>query len=70
MQMLSSMDYFKSEIKKIVESEIDRLTTNLVDGHSVIDISAYKYQVGVIQGLKAALEIVEEAESETNKRLR
>ena len=64
--MLTYQAFFQNELQKRIRSEIDRLKDNLVSAHLTIDHPAYKYQVGVITGLKEALELIEETESMIN----
>jgi hypothetical protein len=47
-------------------SEIERLQDNLATGLSTPDFSAYRHQVGVIDGLKMAIRLMEEADSIAN----
>jgi hypothetical protein len=54
------------ELNKLLLSEIERLKENLSNGLSTPDFAAYRHQVGVIEGLRKALELSEEAESIAN----
>jgi hypothetical protein len=64
--MLNYQTFYQSELVKLLKSEIDRLKDNLVTAHTTMDFSAYKHQVGVIDGLKRALDLVDEAETIAN----
>jgi hypothetical protein len=65
--MLTYNSLFEHELKKIILSEIERLTDVLANG-SPIDYADYKQQVGRIQGLKQALDYCDEATSIISKR--
>lgn len=64
--MLTYQAFYQHELRKLMLSEIDRLKENLSSGVSTPDFSAYRHQVGVIDGLKMALELMSEAESIAN----
>lgn len=57
---------FQRELNKLVLLEIERLKENLSNGLSTPDFAAYRHQVGVIEGLRKALELSNEAESIAN----
>jgi hypothetical protein len=67
--MFTRNDLFRVELEKLVEGEIQRLMENIVVGHAAIDFSAYKHQVGVIEGLRAVLELCEQAQSIVDRKL-
>ena len=60
--MFTYNDLFESELKKLIQEEIDRVTENLQSGLSITDHVEYKRQVGKISGLKLAMELCEEAQ--------
>ena len=64
--MLNYQTFYQSELVKLINAEIDRLKDNLITAHTTMDFSAYKHQVGVIDGLKRALELADEAETIAN----
>lgn len=64
--MLTYTAFYQHELRKLMLEEIDRLKENVSSGLSTPDFSAYRHQVGVIDGLKQALALMEEAESIAN----
>ena len=64
--MLTYQAFFQRELQKLIRAEIERLKDNLVSAHLTFDYPAYKHQVGIINGLQRALELVDETESMTN----
>lgn len=64
--MLTYNAFFQQELQKLLVKEMDRLKENLSLGLSTPDFATYKHQVGVIEGLRKALELTEEAESIAN----
>ena len=61
--MLTRNVLFRAELEKLIEQEVQRLMENVVVGHATIDFPSYKHQVGVIDGLRLALELCEQAQS-------
>lgn len=61
--MLTRNVLFRAELEKLIEAEIQRLMEIVVVGHATIDFSAYKHQVGVIEGLRVAMELCEQAQT-------
>lgn len=59
---------YRSEFKKLIEEEIQRLMENLITNGGIQDFPAFKNTVGVIEGLKKALEYSEEADAIANGR--
>jgi hypothetical protein len=66
--MLTRNILFRDELQKLIEEEITRRMENVVIGHSAIDFPEYKHQVGVIEGLRVALELCEQAQSITDRK--
>jgi hypothetical protein len=52
---------------KAINEEIRARTDNLVSGHTALDFPTYKHHVGVIEGLKRALELIDETETAIEK---
>lgn len=67
--MYTRNDLFRVELEKLIEDEIQRLMENVVVGHATIDFSAYKHQVGVIEGLRVARELCEQAQSIVDRKM-
>lgn len=61
--MLTRNVLFRDEIQKLINDEVQRLMENVVIGHAAIDFPEYKHQVGVIEGLRIALELCEQAQT-------
>ena len=66
--MLTFQSFYQHELKKLIAEEIDRRKENLASGLSTPDFSAYRHQVGTIDGLKQALELIDEADKIANER--
>lgn len=64
--MQTNHTFFQSELEKLIKAEIDRLKDKLVTAHATIEYPTYKYNVGMVQGLQSALELIEEAWSIVN----
>lgn len=67
--MYTRNDLFRVELEKLIEDEIQRLMENVVVGHATIDFSAYKHQVGLIEGLRIALELCDAAQTSVDKKM-
>jgi len=63
--MLTQQSYFMNELRKLIEAEIERRKDNIVTAHQAVgfDFSAYKHQVGIIDGLRLAMTLVDDAET-------
>jgi hypothetical protein len=64
---MSSQAYFKNELIKLIQFEINDLTEKLVSGNSLADFAAYRHQIGIIKGLQLALELIVEAQTATDR---
>ena len=62
--------FYQSELQKLIWAEIERRKENLVGAHraSGFDLSEYKHQVGIIDGLRMALELCDDAKTITQGR--
>lgn len=60
--MLTYNTFYQHELKKLIENELERRKEIISSGMSTPDFSAYKHQVGVMDGLKQALELMDEAD--------
>jgi hypothetical protein len=60
--------YYQYELKKLIDTHIERIKESLTSSYQVegFDFSSYKHIVGRIEGLRLALELCEEAESIIN----
>ena len=59
--MLTFNTLFERELKKLIASAIEDRKENLSTGLATIDFPTYKHQVGIITGLRMALEACDEA---------
>jgi hypothetical protein len=66
--MLTYQTFYQHELKKLIVAEIDRLMENLGNGMSTPDFPSYKHQVGIIEGLRRALQLCDEAEAIADSR--
>ena len=64
--------YYQYELKKLLNAEIERIKETLVSSYQIegFDFSAYRHQVGRIEGLRMAVELCDEAEAVVNGRER
>ena len=54
------MERLAKELYKLINSRIDELRDNIASGH-ISDIAEYKRQTGQIEGMKATLDLLEQA---------
>ena len=59
--MLTYNSKFEKELKKLIEQTIEERKELLSNGLSVVDFETYKHQVGIIKGLRIAIELCDEA---------
>ena len=59
--MLTFNTLFERELKKLITAAIEDRKENLSTGLATIDFPTYKHQVGIITGLRMALEHCDEA---------
>ena len=66
--MLTYNGLYQKELMKLLNLEIERLKENLTSAHRTegFDFSSYKQIVGRIEGLRAALDFCEQAETTVN----
>ena len=66
--IVTGQAYYEYELKKLMSQAIDELTANLVTAYRIegFDYSSYRHHVGKIEGLRAALELCDEAQSVVN----
>jgi len=68
--MQSYSDYYERKLKELLHDNVERITESLVNGYGVVDYAHYRFLVGQITGLKAAIELCDEAKDLANKALR
>lgn len=68
--MLTHQAFFVSELKKLIQTAIEDRKESLTTSHMAegFDFSAFKHQVGIIEGLRLALQLTEDAESIANNK--
>lgn len=65
--MLTLNTLFERELKKLITSAVEDWKDNLSTGLATIDFPTYKHQVGIIAGLRMALEMCDEAATVCNR---
>jgi len=68
--VLTQNSQFEKELKQLIQQTIEEKKEFLSTGLSAIDYPAYKHQVGMIQGLRLALEMCDEASLAIERRKR
>lgn len=58
--------YFRNELIKLLVEEAERIKENLTNWGATPDFPTYTHQVGKIDGLRLALEFIDQAESSMN----
>ena len=68
--MLTHQAFFVSELRKLIQATIEDRKEAITTAHNAqgFDFSAFKHQVGIIEGLRLALQLTEEAETLANQR--
>ena len=61
------MERLARELRKLVDARIEELRDNIASGF-LTDMTEYKRQTGQIEGLKASLELLEQAITNINKK--
>jgi hypothetical protein len=59
--VLTFNSLFERELKKLIDEAVELRKENLSIGMSTIDFPSYKHQIGIIAGLRIALELCDEA---------
>ena len=60
--------YYQYELKKALEADVERLKEALITSYQIegFDFSAYRHQIGRIEGLRMAIELCDEVEAVLN----
>lgn len=68
MSAVTGQAYYQYELKKLISEDIERRKEALVTAAHIqgFDFAAYRHQVGIIEGLKMALDLCDETESVLN----
>ncbi len=66
--MLTNHALFRRKMNDLISEEIERLKETLTSLHTMegFDFAAYKHHVGIIRGLRQALELADEAQAIVN----
>jgi len=65
--MLTTASKYAAELRKLIEQEYERIRDNLAGG-SAHDYADYQRSIGTISGLRIALELMEVAQTNAEKR--
>ena len=60
---------FERELRRLISEERHHLATNLVGGHSITTMEAYREVVGKIAALDLVIELCDDAQTVVNKTL-
>ena len=68
--MLTHAEYYQNKLIMLLNYEIERRKENLITAHRAEGscFATYKHDVGIIEGLRLALEISQQAEQDTDNR--
>jgi hypothetical protein len=58
--------FYQHELVKLIVAEVERRKDQLVTASATFDFPAYRHHVGIIEGLRIALELCDEAERIAN----
>ncbi len=58
--------FYQHELTKLIVAEVERRKDQLVTASATFDFPAYRHHVGIIEGLRIALELCDEAERIAN----
>ncbi len=61
--MLTKQQYMHDSLRKLIVQEIDRITLIIISPHSNLDLVEYRRKIGYIEGLRATLDLLTEAEN-------
>ena len=68
--MLTHNSQFEKELKQLIGQIIEERKDTLSNGLAVVDYPTYKHHVGIIQGLRLALDMCDEAALAIERRKR
>jgi hypothetical protein len=58
--------FYQHELSKLIMEEVERRKEQLVIASATFDFPSYRHHVGIIEGLRMALELCDEAERIVN----
>ena len=65
----TASNVFERELRRLISEERHHLATNLVGGHSITSMEAYREAVGRIAALDLVIELCDDAQTIVNKTL-
>ena len=65
----TASNVFERELRRLIREERHHLATNLVGGHSITSMEAYREVVGKIAALDLVIELCDDAQTIVNKTL-
>lgn len=60
----------RAEFEQLLKNAVAEQADVIMAPHAIADIGTYKHHVGIVTGLRLALDLLEEAQSNINKRER
>lgn len=60
---------FERELRRLISEERHHIATNIVGGHSITSMEAYREAVGKVAALDMVIELCDEAQKIVNKTL-
>ena len=65
----TASNVFERELRRLISEERHHIATNIVGGHSITSMEAYREAVGKVAALDMVIELCEEAQTIVNKTL-
>jgi hypothetical protein len=65
----TASNVFERELRRLISEERHHIATNIVGGHSITSMEAYREAVGRIAALDMVIELCDDAQTIANKTL-
>jgi hypothetical protein len=65
----TASNVFERELRRLISEERQHIATNIVGGHSITSMEAYREAVGRIAALDMVIELCDDAQTIVNKTL-
>jgi hypothetical protein len=65
----TASNVFERELRRLISEERHHIATNIVGGHSITSMEAYREAVGRIAALDMVIELCDDAQTIVNKTL-
>ena len=65
----TASNVFERELRRLISEERHHIATNIVGGHSITSMEAYREAVGRIAALDLVIELCDDAQTIVNKTL-